>query len=255
MSSETDKTAAAFRATSIVLGLLPQIAGFVVGFCALAFVAGWFQTSAYYSEIGARWAVALLSPAQIMQSSAWMVTLAAGIAVPSIVNVIRGEWTRKGLFKSSQFFLILAAICYAVALWGDGHFSKPAVHIAAFLTSGCWAFAVGLIIGELVASLADNDARWHSYHASLIWLVLLYGLQQAPSVAGRSAAQSEIDSIASLPKVILKAQPPSADWHLLAAVGDKLLLLDIPKEGDTRRFDLVGTEEIDAIENRLATEK
>ncbi|HBB2682975.1 TPA: hypothetical protein J9677_002357, partial [Escherichia coli] len=77
----TDNT---LRATGVVLGLLSQLAGLIVGFTALAYIIGWKEASAYYSELGAPWVTSLLTPTQVMQTS---IPLISTIAVVTLISV------------------------------------------------------------------------------------------------------------------------------------------------------------------------
>ena len=118
-----------------MLGLLPQIAAFSVGFTGLAYITGWRETSAYYRELGAPWATAFLSPAQVMQTSIWLIALISTFSFVSVLTLVEKNIGQKGLRRWSIFFLVLAASVFALSLALEGRASASATNLLLVATS------------------------------------------------------------------------------------------------------------------------
>lgn len=236
------------RASRSVLNLLPQFAGLVVGFSGLAYVAGWHEASSYYQELGADWALPLLSPAQIMQASIWLISILALVGFISTLFLIQGNASQKGLRRWAITFLFLAAMAYVFSFALEGRLSRSSITIFAGATSIFWAISTGLTIGELIACLALSKLEWGRYHVFLLYFIVLYGLLQAPTIMGRAHAKLVGDQrSSSLPKVSLTAPGQVGDWRLVGFCGDKLLLVLLAEERKDRRFKLVSPEGIGEI--------
>lgn len=235
------------RATGSVLGLLPQIAGFAVGFTGLAYITGWRETSAYYRELGAPWVTSLLTPAQVMQTSIWLIVLISVFAFISVLALLEKNANQKGLRRWSIIFLGLAALAYALSLTLEGRVSASATNLLLGTTSLFWAISAGTMIGELIACLALQDFKWGGYEVFLLYFVVLYGFSRAPAVMGESRARLAGEPAStSLPRVTLAGATPSS-WRLVGACGDKLLLISLAPDRQGRMFKLVGAESIGEI--------
>jgi hypothetical protein len=110
-----------------------------------------------------------------------------------------------------------------------------------------WALSAGTTIGELIACLALHEFKWGGYEVFLMNFIIVYGLLWAPAVMGESRARlaSERGS-ESLPSVTLAASE-SGPWRLVAACGEKLLLISPASERRARQFKLVAAENIAEI--------
>ena len=235
------------RATGSVLGLLPQIGGFAVGFTGLAYITGWRETSAFHRELGAPWATSLLTPAQVMQTSIWLITLISMFAFISVLALVEKNVGQKGLRRWSIFFLGSALIVYFFSLALEGRVSASTTNLLLGATAFFWAIAAGTTVGELVASLALQEFKWGGYEVFLLYFLVLYGLSQAPALMGESRARLAGEPGSnSLPKVTLTGAAPGA-WRLVGACGDKLLLVSLTPDRQGRLFKLVGAESIGEI--------
>ena len=235
------------RATGSVLGLLPQIAAFTVGFTGLAYITGWRETSAYYRELGAPWATSLLSPAQVMQTSIWLIALISTFSFISVLALVEKNIGQKGLRRWSIFFLVLAAVVFASSWALEGRVTASATNSLLGATSLFYAIAAGTTIGELIACLALQNFKWGEYEVFLLYFVVLYGLSQAPAIMGESRARLAASPPSnSLPSVILAGTSPGS-WRLVGACGDKLLLISLAADRQGRIFRLVGPENVAEI--------
>lgn len=235
------------RATGSVLGLLPQIAAFAVGFTGLAYITGWRETSAYYRELGAPWATSLLTPAQVMQTSIWLIVLISTFAFVSVLALVEKSVGQKGLRRWSLFFLGLAIVTYVFSLALEGHVSASTTNRMLGATAFFWAIAAGTTVGELIACLALQEFKWGGYEVFLLYFVVLYGLSQAPTLMGDSRAKLAGEpGLNSLPTVTLTGSTTGL-WRLVGACGDKLLLVSLSPDRQGRLFKLVGAESIGEI--------
>ena len=234
------------RATSSVLNLLPQIAGLVVGFSCLAYVAGWREASSYYQELGAPWALLILSPSQIMQTSIWLISMISLISFLSVLSLVQGNAGQEGLRRWSYIFLLLAAVTYILPMALESRVSNSVIRFFAGATSVFWAISAGLTIGELIACLALDSLKWGEYHVFLLYFIVFYGFFQAPSNMGTTLAKLAGDSDSPLPKVSFSSTGQTGKWRLVGPCGDKLLLVSLGERKD-RRFKLVAPEAIEEI--------
>ena len=235
------------RATGSVLGLLPQIAAFSIGFTGLAYITGWRETSAYYRELGAPWATSLLSSAQVMQASIWLIALISTFSFVSVLALVEKSVGQNGLRRWSIFFLALAAIAFASSWALEGRVSASATNSLLGATSLFYAIAAGTTIGELIACLALREFKWGGYEVFLLYFVVLYGLSQAPTIMGESRARlAATPTSISLPSVVVAGAAPGT-WRLVGGCGDKLLLISLAADRQGRKFRLVGPESIAEI--------
>lgn len=247
-SRELPTSKSTIRATNSVLNLLPQMAGFVVGFSGLAYVSGWREVSAYYQELGAPWALPLLTPSQIMQTSIWLISLISLVSFLSVLSLVQGNAGQKGFRRWSIIFLALAAVTYMLPVVLDGRVSNSAIGLLAGATSVFWAISAGLTIGELIACLALEKLEWGEYHVFLLYFIVLYGLLQAPSNMGSTRASLAGDfGASSLPRTTFDSPGVDGEWRLVGPCGDKLLLVSLAAERKDRRFKLVAADSVGVI--------
>ncbi|AUQ25575.1 hypothetical protein [Dickeya zeae] len=245
--SRIPDTESTLRATSSVLGLLSQIAGFTVGFTGLAYIIGWRETSAYYFQLGAPWATSLLTPAQVMQTSISLITIISTFAFISVVSLITKDVSTKGLRRWSIFSLTLALVAYGLSLVLEKHVSAFATNTLVGVSGLLWAVAAGTTVGELIACLALRELQWGGYEVYLLNFIVLYGFSQAPSLMGESKARLVGDTVStSLPSISL-AGTVSGSWRLVGPCGDKFLLISLASERQGRSFKLVNSEDIEEI--------
>jgi hypothetical protein len=235
------------RATGSVLGLLPQIAAFSIGFTGLAYITGWRETSAYYRELGAPWATSLLSSAQVMQASIWLIALISTFAFVSVLALVEKNVGQRGLRRWSIVFMVLAAVALALSWALEGRVSASATNSLLTATSLFYAIAAGTTIGELIACLALQEFKWGGYEVFLLYFVVLYGLSQAPSIMGESRARlATTPTSNTLPTVVLTGTAPGT-WRLVGGCGDKLLLISLSADRQGRKFRLVGPESVEEV--------
>ena len=242
----------AIAATQKVLGLLPQIAGLVVGATAIAYYVGWNQASSYYTTLGAPWAVELLSTSQILHKSIWVSSIFAIILFVSIWQLVEGDASRKGFKRWSIGLFFLGAIAYSSNLFGQNYIPNEKIVFLSTAASILWIASSALAISELIASFSEGDGRWRRPHIIILYVVLIYGLQQAPKIMGETLAKNDLDLIRSkLPVVKSPALTNSNSavdpWRLVSAVGGNFLLLQIPAAKGTPSFRVVDASSLENV--------
>ena len=153
------------RATGVVVGLLSQLAGLIVGFTALAYIIGWKEASAYYSELGAPWVTSLLTPAQEIQTSIPLISTIADVTLISVAGLVSQHIGVRGLRRWAFIFIILATITYLLSLAMD---NRTSVTVLIFISSMLWAVSTGATIGELIGCLALKEIKWGGYEVSVL---------------------------------------------------------------------------------------
>src|SRR6185312_3183367 len=233
------------KAAAAVLGLLPQLAGLIVGLTAVAYVVGWRETTAFYNGLGAPWVTNLLVASQVIRSSIWIVSGIGFFFVVSIYMLSQGAASAKSLRLWSLIFMGIA-----IALYIAFQFTPPAISgLLAAGTSICWSWSTGLALGELVASLAANQVQWHAYHVSILYFVVITGLIFVSDTLGRIHAQTVVETQGKdLALVTIGGPAANAGWHLISPVGDKLLLVQFDKSSSKHVFVLASPSNIRSIE-------
>jgi hypothetical protein len=232
------------KATATVLGLLPQVAGLVLGLSALAYIVGWREMSAFYGGLGAPWAASLLTTVQVTTSSIWIVS---GIGLFFLVAIYLLSQRAASASSLRRWSIILMVAALAMYLT----FLLTPVGVARYFAAGmsiCWSWSTGLALGELVGSLAENNLKWHSYHVHVLYFVLTFGLIYVSDILGSAQAKTLLDSQgARFPDVVMHSETQGIPWKLIAPVGDKMLLISFDKVSHKHTFKLVVANNIDTI--------
>lgn len=250
MTNEERKLSAqsTIEATGSIVGLMPKIAGFVVGFSGLAFFVGWLEASAFYREFGAEWVLPLLSPTQIIRTSTSLISLIVLSTLLSIYGLTQGISSEKGIRRWGFIFGGLAILTLGASIAVEGRLSLSAVNVFAWGAGALMAIFAGLTIGELVARLATDKLLWGKHHIWLLQYVVVFGLMQAPMIMGRAQSNLKSDPRSSrLPTVTFSSPGVQGEWRLVGAVGDGLLLVSLASKKESHRFKLASASDISEI--------
>jgi len=228
-----------------VFGLLPQLAGLVVGLGAVAYVIGWREATAFYNGLGAPWATSLLTTSQVTRSSIWIVSMIGLFFVLSVYMLTQQSTSAKSLRLWSVLFMGIAAALYIVFF-----FVPPAA--AGLFAAGmsmCWSCSTGLTLGELVASLATSKMQWHAYHVYLLYFVVTFGLVFVSDTLGSLRAKTILETRgARLAEVKINGQINDSNWRLVAPVGSELLVVSFPGNSDKHKFVITAVRNVNSIE-------
>ena len=236
------------KATSSVFDLFPKIAGSVVGFSALAYIAGWKQTTSYYSELGAPWVAAMLSPSQVMQTSVWLIYTLVIVTFVSVMQLTEGVATDRGLKRWSVILFLIAASLQFFPEIFDNHFSLKIQHICSLSGSFLLVISIGLTVGELIGVLSKGEEfQWDGYTVWLLLFIVIYGFTQAPSITGTNQAKYDGSIETSDLPLVTHVGDIETGWRLSTVVGDKFLLLFPAKTKAERRFKIVSSTDIAEI--------
>lgn len=244
----TDKSASA---ASNVVGVLPQVAGAVAGLMVLGVFAGWREETAYYSNLGAPWFISNLTPAMLFERSANSMLVLALFAILSVLNFMQGQASVKGLRWWSIVTVILSSGLFMAGLLPESLISNNAAHACMVFGGIIMSISAGLTVGEVVARLADNDLVWNGYHVYLLYLVIWFGLMQAPAWVGESQARIDSDArTCNLPTVQIKSASLDKSLRLVTMVGNQVLLVVLADRPESSAFKVIDASEIVVISSK-----
>jgi hypothetical protein len=226
------------RGLSAVGGILPQVAGAVLGLSALGYVAGWREADAYYSAIGAPWFARQLPPAQLLLESASFIGGIAFFAVLTLVSVANGAWSLESVSRWARWLTFTGVGGYAIALILDQWILAGWISLTLAFSTAMWSIAVGLFAGELVGSFRRDQTTWEIRQLMLSWAVVSLGLWYGPmALAGNRARVDMKISESSLPHLI----GPGVDstWHVVTVTGDRALAVHLDTLAKARLFRIV----------------
>jgi hypothetical protein len=238
----------ALKAGLQVIGLLPQIAGLIVGLSAIAYLTGWRDQSAYFTALGVPWALSLLSPTRIMQASTDLVTLLALISFIGFLMVAEGKVSASTLKKAALCTAIIAVIAVLATVglkrWG----TSAAVYISASIASLMWAAFAGIMVSRLIASLVDEELRWDIHHLWSMYAIIFYGIWMSPSQSGAARAERDLDLDSTKLATVLTTQAPNGPrWQLVTSFDSQVLVMQQGNIQGDRRFRLVSNADVIAI--------
>jgi hypothetical protein len=243
-------SAQAMQATSQILGVLPKIAGLVLGLTAVAYYIGWAVSRSYYDELGASWVLELLTASQIMHRGMAPIALTLTIFFLSIFMQVKGVGTKLTYMKWGLFFGLLGFLCWFAS---DRPFDWISIQVANHLLalSGLFlCFFAGLLLGEMALSLAlsPRDTTDYGDLADITHLLILITIFWTPQIFGSASARlaTATDSV-EFPTVAISSAI-AMQWRLVGAVGDELLLVSNAEFPDSRQFRLVEPINLVSIE-------
>jgi len=223
-----------------MLGLLPKIAGGVVGVTAIAYVLGLSASKAYFDSLGATWVIQLMSASQIMLQWSYLLIIMCVFALAGIVAHLNGARPRS-IGLGAVVFAFFSVVLYCAGNYFEGHGSPSIAHKFFFFGSIVWAATAGLSVGEAAGYLAlaaPPHMKILLVAQSLVWIGLFFVPQ---SIGSTAAARDGAMQESKLPGV--QIQGSEQGWKLVCAVGDRLLLMKLAEEKGDRKFRLIKPED------------
>lgn len=247
-TNEKNGMAATLRATVSVFNLLPQLAAMVAGVGILALFVGWRQTSAYFSELGASWIIPMVSSTELVKSSLSFFAFVTTIALVSIVMLLQGAATRRGLTWWSVIVYVVGAAFFATNLLPGDWVTPRTVNACASVAGLLIATSAALTIGELIAHLAEKSAEWDRHSIYLGYFALVVGFLWAPQMVGEAHAKLDGDfALSALPIVALKDDTSGRSWRLLKSLDGSFLVVSLAAKKKDFVFRVVGADEVAEI--------
>lgn len=208
-----------FEAGTSVLSFL---AACIVGFSALAYVAGHQFLASYYSGVHASWVLGLLPPFDIAFAAMPAFVYAVAILLLVIVKLtMPGE--SKPLTASIIIFLVLLAS--VVALWLAAKRWDSRIIPQLFILFGLGASVMAC---NLVAALLSNKKTHAGWRFALLALTALVVVMVLPMVLGKLTASRKVEfARCSLPSVKYRDSARGAfckDLRLFTTTADKFVL-------------------------------
>jgi hypothetical protein len=236
------------KSASAVYSLLPQIASAVVGFSAMAYLAGWREASAYFDALGAPWVLSVLSSAQIMQESMGLVSIVAITGFFTLLLLLEDSSSTHSLRGWSKNMLIGATFSTLVGAILKVWLGLLITYVFSYIAAILWAISAGFTVGELIGTFTETKQQWSRRHLYLLFLVVGFGLFLAPTYRGQ--ARAGIDSnpnLSKLPIVSLSASPNTGRWRLVRPFSGQVLLFQLAEKREERKFRIVASTEINEI--------
>ena len=146
------QTASVLAAGARVMSLLPQIGSWAIGLSCFAYLSGQREVSSYLGMLGAPWAMALLSPTQLMQVGAVPATTVVTFGFIAFKSLLGGTSER----RLQRWLLVLLASGVLLML---ASFLCPNPTWKLRLAEGSTTLilvSAGVAVGELVASLRQT---------------------------------------------------------------------------------------------------
>jgi hypothetical protein len=247
-TNENYGMAATLRATLSVAGLLPKLAAMVAGVGILALFVGWRQTSAYFSELGASWIIPMVSSTELVKSSLSFFAFVTTISLISILMLLQGAATRRGLTWWSVIVYVVGAAFFSTNLLPGSWVSPRTANACASVAGLLIATSAALTIGELIAHLAEKSAGWDKHSIYLGHFALVVGFLWAPQMVGEAHAKLDGDfALSALPMVALKDDASGRSWRLLRSLDGSFLVVSLAAKKKDFVFRVVGADEITEI--------
>jgi hypothetical protein len=193
--------------------LLPQMASAAIAASALGYFVGWQEASSYFSELGAPWAVPMLSPLRLLQMSASIVVPMAFFAFISVDWLVKGRTSAQQLSRLARFTVI-----------SEKWLSPRAVYWCSTFGALAFAISAGWTIGELIARLSADRLEWSGRHVGLLYVLVLFGFFYAPTQVGDARGWFDRKS-AALPCAQWVGYEATCDWRLVEVIGSSALLM------------------------------
>jgi hypothetical protein len=208
---------------------LPKAVAAIVSISALGYFAGWKEATAYYSALGAPWAISMLAPQSLLQLSATTIIAVVLSAFLSLQILIDSKASLRRIDWFCGLVLLLSAICILGAQGQLGNISSNGAYALASVGATLCAVAAGVTLTQLHFTLQrqPEGTKLQSGHLWLVYWFVLPALFIAPDRLGNARARLDSDvALSRLPNVTLPQNVSQhRDWRFIHLSGDKALLL------------------------------
>lgn len=235
---------------SLLLSGLSTVVTAATSLSGIAYLIGWVQLNAYFSRIGAPWAISMLSVGDVIKASASQLAVMLASAAISILFVMDKELTAHGARRIALGLMIISvSLSGAAALFPWSSVKLPSILLLiSNLILSCF---LGVLIAEMVARFSDRKIRWND---ALTWLVIVlfqYALWITPRQVGDTQATMDASpSESTLSPVLLMEEDDAGYWRLLARLEGKLVLVHLSENRDDRIFRIVEDERVAHIRSK-----
>ena len=232
------------RAFQSMFGVVPHLAGAVMGIVAIGYFVGWKTASAYYDAFGAEWVTSLLSPSELLQRS---YTVLSGIItglLGTMLYAVDGTWKKKWIEGADIVTSVLGVLLLCVAFGLDGCVrptkAVPVAMAASFLLSSSISFSVAVH----AYAIRDKDRKIGARSLRIVYLLWCFAAYQIPMLSGKPQGQLAADpETSSLPVVSVGGET----WRLLLARPERLVLARLEK-GKRPVIRFVPVEKVERIQ-------
>jgi hypothetical protein len=238
---------APIKAASIVIDQLPKLLGAVVALSGLAYFIGWSVAVAYYRQLGAPWAVGLLSPHRLLAESSSILVAGLAAAFFSFMQLVAGVKVRT-LFWAEVGLGLIASLLYLAPTAFESRITPTAAYLCAAAAVYLLAVSAGIVVAELIGKFALTGSQWNHHNLLLVWIFIIGLVFTAPSRLGHAQAERDLNPATSmLPTVLTAKEPNGPRWLLVAALDNQLVVMQDTTSEHPRRFRLISPADVIAI--------
>src|SRR5437660_1625725 len=123
----------------------------VIALSALGYLIGWEEARAYFSALGASWAVPMLPPLHLLQMSSPIILPMALSVLLSIERLAQGETTTRKLSRAAVINGVVVIALFAIELLPEKWVSPVVGYWCSFVGAIFYAIMAGQMIALLIA--------------------------------------------------------------------------------------------------------
>lgn len=224
---------------------LARAAAGAFGALSFVYLIGWMRADAYYSALGAGWALASVPAQSLLGMSLYPVVILGVFLVASLTD--RTKFTPEKSVKIGLYIALVLGIGGLVIQLLLEHFGNYAASVdAAKIAAAGWYALTGAMLTVLVWGLRQTGFRWSG---KLIYglALVLFSLYLAPRWLGRAEGKRDQHPTEStLPHVRL-ADAPNEDWRLLHVAERKVYIVQLRNGKQPPVFRIVEADKIGGI--------
>lgn len=236
-----------FPAASTLGKTISQAAGAIAGVTVLMLICGYMTLQSYFAELGASWALHLVSPSQLVQ-------LSIGAVFALIVFSLTLFYGYAKYFVTSRTLMVITLAGAVVIFVIEPSLPKLRALVPASVFPEV-LLAMGLICMMLascslvatIGGLILTKLEWKFWHFMVLSLGAFLGLYFAPIMFGTSRAIRDTGMESRLPRISGLKADPARHWVLVMPVGNLYLVMSREMQLDDRFFQLLTAAEVAEI--------
>ena len=213
---------------------------------AFAYLMGWRVATAYYTELGAPWVVAMLSPLQLLQSSGWIAPAVCFFAVTGLQFFSTTRKSEGDLWRINMWVLGIAGLNGLLTIFAFTPITSKVQFYVHFLNALIFAVCAGIAVAETVYRIVSLR-KWTWSMTFTSYLVIVWSAWVAPVSLGTDRARTDLSTASKLPRVSLNQQADAEIYALVEVIGDSALLLNRVANSRIHTFRLIKISDIRTI--------
>lgn len=228
------------------LDVITKLGGLATVGTALCTFYGYVLAKAYFTSLGAVWAIDLVGVQTFLVAAVPAITSFVGGAVITLVHrelsprkgriYLLGCFTMAVIVLTTFFFTVGRDIPFAT--WVGG------------ITVNAYGGMIGIMVAHMSIRVADGTPIWEGPLTALVLLLACTLALTLPIAQGTLTARMHVDPAKStLPKVTLSSDNDGS-WRLVRALGDKALIVKLTVNEEQRIFRVVPIEQLSVAKSK-----